>query len=181
MNWRKTPSRAPQGSEARKLPPWLKKTRDAYAALAPRERTMVLAAAIVVGLAVLWWVLLAPALATLARVDAERAGLDAQWQQLMGLQQEAQALQAQPRISGAKARQALEDSVKSSFGEAARLQWAGERANVTLSGASGGAIAQWLARARADAKAVPVQSRLTRAAGDAVLWNGLISVEVPQP
>lgn len=181
MNWRNKPTnRAPQGMP-RKLPPWLQKARDGYAALAPRERNMVLAAAIVVGLAVLWWVLLAPALATLARVQAARPGMDAQWQQLMSLQQEAKALQAQPRIANAQARQALEASVKTSFGAAAKLQWVGDRANVTLTGANGATIAQWLTRARTDARAVPVQSRLTRAAGDEILWNGLISVEVPQP
>ncbi|WP_157667789.1 type II secretion system protein GspM [Comamonas serinivorans] len=180
MNWRK-PLRTPREGQARKLPAWLQKGVDWHAALAPRERTLVWAAALVVALAVCWWGLLSPALSTLQRVAAERQNLDAQWQQMMSLQHEAQALQAQPKLSPQAARQALEASVTAGFGDAAKLQWTGDRANITVTQVSGGAVAQWVARARVDAKAVPVQVRLTRAPGAAVLWNGLISVGMPQP
>ena len=179
MRWRKSPAAAE--GQPRQLPPVLQKLKNGYLALAPRERNMVLAAGTVVILALLWWVLLAPALGTLKRVGSERAQLDAQWQRMLSLQQEAQALQAQPKVSPEAARQALEASVSAQFGDAAKLQWAGDRANLTLSSVGGASIAQWLNRARNDAKAVPVQVRLTRGPGDAVLWNGLISLSLPQP
>jgi general secretion pathway protein M len=181
MKWRKSPARAAAEGQARQLPLALQPLKNGYLALAPRERNMVLAAATVVALAVLWWVLLAPALGTLKRVNSERAELDAQWQHMLSLQHEAQALQAQPKPSPEAARQALEASVSAQFGDAAKLQWAGDRANVTLTSVGGASISQWLARARADAKAVPVQVRLTRSPSDTVLWNGLISLGLPQP
>ena len=180
MKWRKSPALAAEG-QPRQLPPALQKLKDGYLALAPRERNMVLAAGTVVVLAVLWWVLLAPALGTLKRVNSERSQLDSQWQRMLSLQQEAQALQTQPKLSPEAARQALEASVSSQFGEAAKLQWSGDRANLTLTSVGGASIAQWLNRARSDAKAVPVQVRLTRSPGDTVLWNGLISLSLPQP
>ena len=181
MKWRKSPAAPAAEGQARPLPPALQKLKDGYLALAPRERNMVLAAATVVVLALLWWVLLAPALGTLKRVNSERAQLDAAWQRMLSLQHEAQALQAQPKPSPEAARQALEARVSAQFGEAAKLQWSGDRANLTLTSVGGASIAQWLNRARNDAKAVPVQVRLTRSPGDTVLWNGLISLSLPQP
>ena len=181
MNWRKPLSRVMREGEERKLPPAVQKLVDWFQTLAPRERTMVLAAAAVVLAAIFWWVLLAPALSTLSRVNSERPALDAQWQRMVTLQQEAQALQSQPRVSPEAARQALEASVTASFGDAGKLQWAGDRANITVTNVGGGAVSQWLSRARSDAKAVPVQVRLTRAPGNAVLWSGLISVGMPPP
>ena len=91
MKWRKSPARAAAEGQARQLPLALQPLKNGYLALAPRERNMVLAAATVVTLAVLWWVLLAPALGTLKRVNSERAELDAQWQHMLSLQHEAQA------------------------------------------------------------------------------------------
>ena len=67
----------------------------AWNKLAPREQTLVSAAAAVVGLALLWWLLLAPALHTLRSASAQHAKLDAQLQHMQALASEAQQLQAQ--------------------------------------------------------------------------------------
>ncbi len=181
MNWRKPLNRVGHEGDGRKLPLPVQKLVAWFQTLAPRERNMVLGAAAIVLAAIFWWVLLAPALSTLSRVNRERPALDAQWQRMLAMQQEAQALQAQPRVSPEAARQALEASTATSFGDAAKLQWAGERANITVTNVSGAALSQWLSAARSDAKAVPVQVRLTRVPGNAVLWSGLISVGMPQP
>ena len=55
-------------------------------ALAPREQTLVGVATAVVALGLVWWLLLAPALRTLAAAPAEHARLDAQLQQMQQLQ-----------------------------------------------------------------------------------------------
>ena len=65
--------------------------RDRWRALAPRERTLVTTAGVVLGLSLLWWVGLAPALRTLGQSDARQRSLDAQWQQM-------QALEAHPQL-----------------------------------------------------------------------------------
>ena len=67
-----------------------------WAALEARERRLVIAAATLVALALLWWIALAPALRTLSAAPAEHAQLDAQLQQMATLQNRAKALQSQP-------------------------------------------------------------------------------------
>jgi general secretion pathway protein M len=60
----------------------------AWVGLQPRAPRPALAAA-VVGLALLWWLALAPALATLRAAPAQRAALQAQAQQMQRWQREA--------------------------------------------------------------------------------------------
>ncbi|RZL64221.1 MAG: type II secretion system protein M [Variovorax sp.] len=139
------------------------KTR--WAAMAPRERRMVGIAAALVALALLWWVALGPALRTLAAAPAEHARLDAELQKMSTLQARARALQALPRANRDDALRALDSSVRESLGPGAQLLNAGsgDAANVTLRGASAEALAQWLAQARANARAVPREAHLSRA------------------
>jgi len=78
-----------------------------------REQRLLLAALALVLAAVLWWLALAPALATLKAAEKQRAALDVQLQQMQRLQAQAKVLQAQPHITLADARRLLEASVKS--------------------------------------------------------------------
>ena len=66
-----------------------------WSALAQREQNLLLIAASVVLLALLWWVALAPALSTLRAAPEQHRTLDAQLQRMQALQAQAQALQAQ--------------------------------------------------------------------------------------
>ena len=59
--------------------------RARWAALAPREQALVAAAVALVALALLWWVALAPALATLRSADAQHRALDNQLQHMRRL------------------------------------------------------------------------------------------------
>ncbi|UUZ73255.1 type II secretion system protein GspM [Polaromonas sp. P1(28)-8] len=68
-------------------------------ALGQREQTLLRSVALLVGLALLWWGLMAPPLRTLRQAEAQQRSLDAQWQKMQGLRVQAQALQSQPRIS----------------------------------------------------------------------------------
>lgn len=148
-------------------------------ALAARERALVAGAALLVGLALLWWVAVAPALTTLRTADAQHQALDAQLQTMRALQAEAQALQSQPKVRQDEALRALEASVKP-LGGTAQLGVVGDRATVTLRGATADAVAQWLVQARINARAVPVEARLTRrvVVGPAT-WDGTVVLNLP--
>jgi len=138
--------------------------RARWQALAPREQTLVLAAIGIVGLALLWWVALAPALATLRTAGPRHAELDAQLQRMQSLQAEAQQLQAAPRAARGDAAAALRAALVQRLGNTAQIHFVGDRATVTLKGAPADALAQWLAQARGNARAAPIEARLTRSA-----------------
>ena len=154
--------------------------RGRWAALATRERWLVAAAASVVGVALVWWVGVRPALETLRSAEAQHRSLDAQLQSMGALAAEAQRLQALPRLSTDDALKALDLSVKQHFGATAQLSVVGERATVTLKGASASALATWLAAARSNARAVPVDARLAQNAARTG-WDGSIVLALAAP
>jgi general secretion pathway protein M len=141
--------------------------RARWAAMAPRERLWVTAAGLLVAVALVWWVALAPALRTLSAAREEHVRLDAQLQQMSTMQAQAKALQAQPKANRDESLRALESSVKQSLGANAQIVNAGDGANVMMRAASADVLAQWLAQARSNARAVPREAHLTRAAAAA--------------
>lgn len=155
----------------------------AWAQMDARERRMVVLAMTVVGLAVLWWVGLAPALRTLREAPAQRTALQAQAQQMQQLKAEADALKSVPRLAQDEALKALETAMKQRLGDTGQLSVIGDRANVVLKGASAAALADWLSDVRVNARATPVEARLTRsgdtAPGAPVHWSGTLSLSVP--
>ncbi len=155
----------------------------AWAGLGARERRMVVLAASVVGLALLWWVGLAPALRTLREAPAQRTALQTQAQQMQTLKAEADSLKAVPRLAQDEALRALETAMKQRLGDTGQLSVMGDRANVVLKGASATAVADWLSDVRVNARATPVEARLTRsgdtAPGAPVHWSGTLSLSVP--
>lgn len=150
-----------------------------WSRLAPREKNGVLLAAGLVSLAVLWWVLLAPALLTWRSAEAQHRRLDAQLQEMQSLQAQAQALQSQPRLGPDDARRALDASVKQQLGSTAQLSVSGERATLTLKGASAEALAQWLTQTRINAHVLPAETRLSRSTSANASWNGTIVLNLP--
>ena len=156
--------------------------RARWTQLNSRERMLVFAALSVVGVALLWWVGISPALNTLRQADAQRSGLAAQVQKMQSLQTQAQAIASQPKINRDDALRALEASVKA-LGATAQLNVAGDRATVTLRGAAADALARWLSQARVNARAIPSEARLTRSAasaGGAAAWDGTVVLSLPQ-
>jgi general secretion pathway protein M len=149
--------------------------RARWQALASRERQWLLSAALLVLAALVWWLAISPALLTLRSAASQRLLLDAQLQQMQSLQAQAKALQAQPRIAADEARRLLDASVKS-FGPAAQLQLAGERAVVSFKGASADALAQWLLQVRLNVRAVPSEARLLRGANGS--WDGTVTLNL---
>lgn len=150
-----------------------------WSRLAPREKTGVLLAAALVSLAVLWWVLLSPALHIWRSAEAETRSLDAQLQTMQSLQAQARTLQSQPRLGPDEALRGLDASVKQQLGSTARLSVSGERATVTLKGASAEALAQWLMQTRINAHLLPTDARLSRNASASASWDGTIVLALP--
>jgi len=145
--------------------------------LAPREQRMVLGTTLLVVCALLWWLVIAPAVRTLRAAPAQHAALDVQLQQMLSLQAQAQALQNQPRLAYDDALRALELTIRQRLGTTARYSIAGERVTVTLTGATPEALAQWLAQARVNARALPAEARLKRTA--AGQWDGTLVMTLP--
>jgi general secretion pathway protein M len=162
-----------------------------WTGLAPRERRMVAMAGTVVVAALLWWLAIAPALATLRAADAQHRALDAQLQSMRAMAAEANALRAQPKISFDESLRSLENGVKQTLGATGQLNVSGERATVVLKGASPEALAQWLAQARANARAVPQEAKLSKSASasaagaaantpaNAPTWDGTVVLSLP--
>ena len=150
------------------LPPRLQARWDS---VSPREQRWLLVALALLLATLLWWVGLAPALATLRSADNQHRLLDAQLQQMQRLQAQAKTLQAQPHLSVSEARRLLEASIKP-LGATAQLAMVGERVTVSFKGASPDALAQWLTQARLNARAVPSEARLVRST--AGTWDGSV-------
>ena len=151
------------------------KTR--WNALAQREKTLVAAAAAMVGLALLWWIAVGPALSTLRSAEEQHRDLDNQLQRMLGLRAQALALHAQPRQNRDEAVRAPDASVQQRLGSASRMQVAGDRVTVTLSAVPPDALAMWLTQARVNARAIPAEARLTR--NPAGLWEGSVAMNLP--
>jgi len=138
------------------LSPWLAK-------LAPRERRALGVAAAVVAMALLWWLALAPALATLRQAPEQHIKLDAELQHLQTLAAQAQALQSQPPLGRDDALRALETATQRHLGADAKLNAVGDQATATFKTAEATALAQWLAEVRINARTVPAELRLSAA------------------
>jgi general secretion pathway protein M len=143
--------------------------------ISAREQRLVLVAMLLIFGALLWWVALAPALATLRAAPAQHRALDAQLQQMQRLQAQAASIQAQPALSQDDARRLLEASIKP-LAATAQLMVAGDRVTVNFKGASPDALAPWLAQVRQNAHAVPAEARLQRNA--AGTWDGALVLKL---
>jgi general secretion pathway protein M len=145
--------------------------------LAPRERALVGGAIGVLLVALLWWVALGPAIATLRAADAQHRALDAQVAHMQRLQAQAKAMQSLPRQNPDEAMRQLEAAVQQQLGTNARYNIVGDRVTVTLTNVPAGALAQWLAQVRTNARAIPGEAHLTRNAGGG--WDGSVVLTLP--
>lgn len=142
--------------------PSLDPFKQRWKSLGAREQTLVLVAAGVVLLALLWWVALAPAIKTLRTAPAAHAALDRELQRMRTLQQEALELQKVPRTEGAEAARSLQTSVTQQLGASAQLNVVGDRATLSLKPTAAQTLAPWLAQVRSTARAVPIEAKLVR-------------------
>jgi len=137
--------------------------RQRWAALSVRDRRLSALAGTVLGLFITWTLAVQPAWRTLQAAPAQRDALDAQWQAMQRLAAEAKELRGAPPVSIEQSSAALQAATER-LGNKGRLSVQGERAVLTLQGASTSQLRDWLAEARSGARARPVEARLTRAA-----------------
>lgn len=148
--------------------------------LSPREQRAVYVAAWVVGLGLLWWVGMAPALRTLQQAPAKQAQLDQTLSQMQNQAASAEVLRQQnatPPPGRDAALRALEDANRA-LGASAQMALQGDRATVTLRGTPPRALAQWLNQVRVNARLLPVQAQMQRS-GNPDGWNGQIVLAGP--
>ena len=152
-----------------------------WSQLAARERNLLTLAALLVVCALLWLLVLSPALQTLRSATVQGQALDAQLQHMLTLQAQAKALQKQAPLEYADALRALQQATKQTLGATAQMSVTADRASVTLQASAADAVAQWLAQARLNARSVPLEARLTRqtsATGSS--WTGVFVMSLPQ-
>lgn len=164
------------------LAPW----RRRWQALAAREQNLLLLAAVLVLLALLWWIALAPALHSLRTAPARHAQAEHQLQQMLQMQAEAEQLRALPQSTLGDARALLQSSLATELGPGAKLQWLGNRAQISFNAVPAPALARWLAQVRDNTRATAAEMKLGRAeaggpAGEpsAVRWSGSLVLELP--
>ena len=145
-----------------------------YAALAPRERVMVAVMGGAVAFLAVWLLLVRPAWTTLAQAPVQRAQADLQLLEMQKLATEAKELRALPPVPQAQAEQVLK-AATDQLGGKGKLAVVADRATLTVSGATGEDLRQWLLPARGGARARPVEATLTHA-GDG--YNGTLVVSI---
>ncbi len=152
-----------------------------WESLAPREQRMVSVAAWLLGLALLWWVALGPAVQTLRKAPAQHAALDAQLATLQTLAATAEQMRGQnsaPTPSRGAAQSSLEQATQQ-LGETAQVNVQGDKAILTLRGTPPQALAVWLNQVRVNARLVPVNAQLERGSNATDGWKGQITVGGP--
>jgi general secretion pathway protein M len=130
-------------------------------AFAPRERVMVGAMACALAFLVVWLVAVRPAWHVLSEAPAKRAQADAQLFEMQGMAAEARQLRALPPVPPSTAEQALKSATER-LGAKGKIVVQSDKATLTLTGATGEDIRQWLAEARSGARARPIEANLTR-------------------
>jgi general secretion pathway protein M len=135
--------------------------RARWLALSQRDRRLAGLAALVLAAFVLWVVAIQPAWRTLRDAPARIESLELQTQAMRALATEAHELRAAPALSVEASAQALK-AASDRLGKNGRLSLQGDRAVLTLTGASSEQLREWLAEARSGARARPVEAQLSR-------------------
>lgn len=140
---------------------WTAPLRARWQSLGGRERRALAIAAWVLGLFLIWVLAFAPAWRTARAAPAQLDRLDAQLQQMQRLANDARELRVTPTLNSSQSAAALR-AATDALGAAGRLQVAGDRATLTLTGVNGTQLRDWLAEARTSARARPLEATLTR-------------------
>ena len=140
---------------------WVAPLATWWRGLAARERRGLTLAAAVLGVYAVLAVAVLPAWRTIARAPADLDALEMQWQTMQRLAGEAQQLRAAPPVNSEQAAAALKSATER-LGDKGKLSLQGERAVLTLNGASTSQLRGWLAEARSGARSRPLEANLSR-------------------
>lgn len=152
----------------------------AMARLSSRERQAVSIAAWVIGLGLLWWLAVAPAIDTLREAPARHARLDAQLGQMQRMAATAESLRGQSTAQPPGRDEVLRalETATAGLAGTGQISVLGDRATLTLRNTPPEALAQWLAQVRINARLLPVDSQITREPGSPG-WNGTLALAGP--
>jgi general secretion pathway protein M len=158
-----------------------------WQALSPGEQRGIAVLGALLALLFFWSIAIAPALNTLHDSDNRRAQITQQQAHMLALQSQAQALQTRTPLSRDEALRHLQGLTP---GAQMQLNVQGERLSVQLKAVPATALANWLAQARSQAQALPVEAHLTRSnataasnasvtANSVVVWDGSLVLSLP--
>ena len=148
--------------------------RRFWQARAPRERQLIAAMTVAVGVLLLWWIAIQPALRTLREASIEIERLEQQTQQVQLAAAEMQTLRSTSPVPTEQAMAALR-AATSRLGDKAKISVQGERATLTFTGLPAEALGNWLGEARSAARARPLEAQLIKSGAG---YNGSITVSV---
>lgn len=140
-----------------------------------REQYVLMVAAILFVVVLLYIVAIAPAWQTLKAYPSQRTMLNDQFEVMQALQARVQSLKTQPPFDSRSALTALKSAVDT-LGAKASLVVVGDQATVTLKAVEARALAQWLANTREGTRLAPLYAKLSR---DGVEWSGTLQFGLP--
>lgn len=140
---------------------WMNPLRQRWQGLNARERQLVSLAGGALALGLVWLLLIVPAWQTWREVPAKSRLLEVDQLQMGRLATEAKELKAQPPVNAAQSAEALK-AATDRLGAVGKLSLIGDRATLTLTGASPAQLRTWLGEVRAGARARPVDVQLQR-------------------
>jgi len=150
--------------------------RQWWQRVSPREQRLIQVAAAVLGLSLLWWLGIAPALKVLKTAPAQHQKLDAQLQTMQQLQAQTQNLRAQKTLTANEAKELLTQSLKP-LAEHAQMTVQVQRVNISLNQVAPEALSQLLATLRQNARMAPTEAHLQR--NPAGTWEGALILQLP--
>ena len=160
------------------LPPALNDARAQasrlWQARAPREKQLIAAMAVAVGLLLIWWIAVQPALRTLRESSIEIERLEQQTQQVQLAAAEMQTLRSASPVPTEQAMAALR-SATTRLGDKAKISVQGERATLTFTTIPAEALRAWLGEARSAARARPLEAQMLKSGPG---YSGSITVSV---
>ena len=146
-----------------------------WQALSPREQRGILVLGALLAMLLFWSIAIAPALNTLRDSDNRRAQISQQQAHMLAMQAQAQALQTRTPLARDEALRNLQGLTP---GAQMQLHVQGDRVTVQLKAVPAAALANWLAQARSQAQALPVEAHLTRG-NAAMTWDGSLVLSLP--
>lgn len=153
-------------AEAVSMPPAVGDARQQanrfWQARAPRERQLLVAAAVAIAFLVVWLIAVQPALRVLREAPSEIDRLDRQLQQMQLTAAEAQGLRSAAPIPTTQAVTALQAATER-LGGKSKLVVQGDRATLTFTAVPADALRAWLGEARSGARARPVEVQWVKA------------------
>lgn len=152
-----------------------------WQALSSREQRGISVLGTLMVVLLFWSIAIAPALNTLRDSDNRRAQIGQQQANMLALQAQAQALQTRTPLARDEALRNLQGLTP---GAQMQLNVQGDRVTVQLKAVPAASLANWLAQARSQAQALPVEAHLTRGnatstVSNTVVWDGSLVLSLP--